>query len=413
MFIHKLKKGLVVRLEELDFDNPLKSTIYGERFLNDTKGRFEDYSEVNKLYDPQGSASHVDLPYTQLTADCVVILQSQPSQELLKWAHVDGAYRFFWHPDVVRSGFQIYGTVRTQPTSSTRTLLTENNPRVYIKTDMDKKHFRFIRRLQRSSVEHSIAICNDLREASLALPESSRYAFLPESLGLVVYGGDHEGSGVIFREVLPFPFAKEVRVMVPYHSLYANDPYNPQDKPLLVQMVEINGGKDKLGYFVSGIIGPIIEAWVFLVSTRGLLPELHGQNALAEIDKELRLCRVVHRDFQGTYSDARIRKSLGLSLFSKHVAGSELGTTVSSQYSHVFDGMIGKYLLSRLTKVFCAHFNLTYERVASAICSYHHSIQKWNEAEFPSTTYKFGTSARDQTGNDVQFVDTGQAPEFR
>ena len=44
------------------FRDPLVTTIYGERFLNDSKGRFEDYSEVDVKYDPQGSISHIDLP---------------------------------------------------------------------------------------------------------------------------------------------------------------------------------------------------------------------------------------------------------------------------------------------------------------------------------------------------------------
>lgn len=48
-----------MKLEEITFDDPLKSVVYGERFLNDTKGCFEDYSEVDARYDPQGPISHV------------------------------------------------------------------------------------------------------------------------------------------------------------------------------------------------------------------------------------------------------------------------------------------------------------------------------------------------------------------
>lgn len=402
-----------MKLAELDFSDPLKGTIYGERFLNDTKGHFEDYSEVDVRYDPQGSASYIDLPYALLSPNQVVILQSMPSSALLDWVYVDGKCRFLWHPDVTRSSLRVEGVVRTQPTSSTRTLLTESHPRTYIKTDLNKKHFRFIRRLQRSSVEHSIAICNDLRQACWNLPKSNRYSFLPESLGFVVRSGAHEGSGVIFREALPCPSVEDTRVIIPYHSLYANDPFRPGDKPLLVQIIELQGESDALDYFVSEIVGPIIEAWVFLVSTRGILPELHGQNALAEIDQDLRVRRVVHRDFQGMYSDARVRTNLGLPLFTKHVAGTEPGTTVESQYSHVFDGMIGRYLLSRLTRTFCTHFGCKYAEVASSIARYHHGVLGWREASFPNTTYRFGTSARNQVGNDVQLINTGEPPEFR
>jgi len=402
-----------MKLTQLFSDDILKSTIYGERFLNDTKGNFKDYSEVNEYYDPQGQITHVNLPYSFLPKDRCIVLQSHPSKELLEWVHVGNEYRFLWHPDVVRSDLDTNRTVRTQPTSSTRTLLTEHNPRIYIKTDLDKKHFRFVRRLKRSSVEHSISICTDLKNMSALLTDSNRYAFLAESLGLVVVGGDNEGSGVIFRETTPYPYVKDNRVLMPYHSLYANDPHYPKDRPLLVQLIELHASCDPLNYFVSEIVGPVIEAWVLLVSNRGLLPELHGQNALAEIDEHFHIRRVVHRDFQGTYSDTRIRTNLILPLLTKHVAGSESGTTIQSQYSHVFDGMIGRYLLSRLSKVFCIYFGIEHGKVSSAIRSYHHNLLSWREADFPKTTYRFESSASQQIGNNVQLVDTGKKPEFR
>lgn len=402
-----------MKLTDLDFVHPLKSTIYGERFLNDTKGRFEDYSEVDPQYDPQGLITSVALPFTLLPVERISIFRSNPSQEIEEWVVTNEGYRFLWHPDVDRDELDLVGVIQAQPTSSTRTSLTENKPYVYVKTDLNKKHFRFVRRLQRSSVEHSIAICNDLRQTCAHLSSESRYAFLPESLGLVVRGGAHEGSGVIFRESVPYPRVSDARVMMPYHSLYADDPNRPTDKPLLIQIIEMHGGSDKLEYFVSEVIGPILEAWVFLVSTRGLLPELHGQNTLAEIDSSFRIRRIVHRDFQATYSDSQVRTNLGLPQFIKHIAGSEPGTSLRSQYSHVFDGMIGRYLLSRLTKTFCRYFEAEYAAVCTTIKAYHHVLHEWQTAKFPETTYQFGSRAREQIGNEVTLVDTGESPEFR
>ncbi len=166
-------------------------------------------------------------------------------------------------------------------------------------------------------------------------------------------------------------------------------------------------------YFVERVAGPLLDSWVALVSKRGLLPELHGQNTLAEIDGNLEIRRVVHRDFQGTYSDSEIRKGLSLPLFSKHIAGAEPGTTVESQYSHVFDGMIGRYLLLRLTRSFCLYFPFEYTKVANAFREYHHGLPGWTVAKFPPTTYRFAVAARDQVGNDISFVDTEIPPEFR
>lgn len=310
-----------MKLSDLLIGESLSHTIYGERYLNDAKGNFCDYSEVDPRFDPQGSIPYIDLPYTLLSFDKCVIFQSEPSKKLIDWVRIGGKYRFFWHPDVLRPGLDICGAVRTQPTSSTRTLLTENDYRVYIKTDLNKKHFRFVRRLQRSSVEHSIAICSDLRNMCDTLENINFYAFLPESLGVVAQGGDFEGSGVIFRETSPYPPASDKRVLIPYHSLYADDPNKSDDEPLLIQLIKFHSVSNPLNYFLSDIIAPLINAWTLLVSERGILPELHGQNALAEIDANLNLRRVVHRDFQGTYSDSRIRSALGLPFLQSMLRG--------------------------------------------------------------------------------------------
>jgi len=402
-----------MQITDLLQGNTLDHTICCERYINDSKGRFEDYSEVDPKYDPQSSLPIIQLPYTLLTPERCIVLQDEPSSELKKWVRIGHKCRFFWHPDIVREEFEFCGTVDSQPSSSTRTLLTEEPFRTYIKTDLDKKHFRFIRRLKRSSVEHSIAISSELRSMCKKITMLTRYSFLPESLGLIVVGGKHEGSGTLYREAKPFPHVEEKYIMIPYHSLYALDPNAPGDLPLLVQLVLMHGSNDKIGYFVSEIVGPILEAWTLLVSKIGLLPELHGQNSLLELDMNLYSKRVVHRDFQGTYSDSRIRTELGLKLFSKHIVGTEPGTTVQSQYSHVFDGMIGRYLLSRLTKTFCNSFNENYTKIANAIKAYHHRIPEWRVADFPPTTYRFGNTSKEQAGNEVILTDTGTPPEFR
>lgn len=402
-----------MKLHDVFTDVPFVRTIYGERYLNDTKGHFDEYSEVDSKYDPQGSIASVSLPFALVPKRNCVVFESEAPQYIVDWLTVSDSYKFFWHPDVQRRGLKIVGTADTQPTSSTRTLLTEYSPRIYIKTDLDKKHFRFVRRLRRSSVEHSVDICADLRDFAKQIKPDDRFGFLPESFGIVLKQGPHEGSGVLFREAVAFPHADERRVLMPYHALYAPDPFASEDAPLLIQMIECHAGKNPLAYFVSDIVGPVLDAWVLLVSRRGILPELHGQNTLAEIGSDLTIRRAIYRDFQGTYSDSGIREKLKLPVFAKHVAGEEDGTVVASQYSHVFDGMIGRYLLSRMSNTFCRHFNIPYKKVVGAVREYHHSIPGWDAAHFPSTTYRFAVSAREQADNEVQLIDTGEVPEFR
>ena len=92
----KPERRLVVKLDELLFSDPFTSTVYGERFLNDSKGRFEDYSEVDPRYDPQGNISHIDVPYTILSPERCVLLQSFPSSELVDWIGHPFVFRGFF-----------------------------------------------------------------------------------------------------------------------------------------------------------------------------------------------------------------------------------------------------------------------------------------------------------------------------
>ena len=212
-----------MKLHELNFENPFYSSIYCERHVNDSKGRFNEYSEVNPIYDPQGSMSQIQVPFTWIKKENLEVYQSNPSLELLLDVCRDQEYKFFWHPDTIRSAFNINGYASMQPTSSTRTMLSMDSLAYYVKKDLDKKHFRFVRRLKRSSVIHSIEICNELRTLVFQLPSDSTYSFLPESLGLVILNGPYEESGVLFRETKPASASKDKRIIIPYHSLYPND----------------------------------------------------------------------------------------------------------------------------------------------------------------------------------------------
>lgn len=404
-----------MKLEGMNFEEPEKTSVYGERYLNDAKGEFSKYSDVDPKFDPQSLTPHIDTPFIFLESKDLTIFESEPTPELLTAIKSGEKYKFFWHPDTERT-FTPDGFNKMQPTSSARTLLDMDTAAFYAKLDLDKKHFRFVRRLKKDSVEHSILINEDLLEMLKNSDEESieRFAILPESLGLVINSGPHIDSGVLFREGKPFPPLQEKTILLPYHSLYAEDPNAPQDKPLLVELCLKHSPKDPLGYFIENIIGPIQDSWVLLLDNRGLLPELHGQNALVEIGEDFGVKRLVQRDFQGIYSDSGIRKEHNLKEFRKHVVGSESGTTEKSQYSHVFDGMIGRYLFSRLATAFCKNFtSYSYETVCKEIKSRFLSIPGNRLDVFPETTYRFAASAGEQIGNDVELKDTKLPPEFR
>ena len=320
--------------------------------------------------------------------------------------------KFFWHPDLP-SPFEGKpdGFYTVSPTSSTRTLLTRNS--IYnfmIKTDLDKRHFRFRRRLKGSSVSHSVKMNQDIADA-VRISSISFYAYLTESIGFV-YGDKNTGTGVIFREIIPRPVVNEPRQMIPYFSLYSRDDFFTQDMPILIELIELNSHYDPLGFFVNIIIGLIQDTWVYFVSNRGILPEMHGQNILLEIDVRGIPKRIIHRDFQSLYSDKDIRNSKKLPQFDKHVIGIEENITKHQQYSLVFDHFISKYLLERMVKTFVEFYKqYSFEDVARQIRQRFINIPNNILDVFPQTTYRF--SKQPMKDNNVLVIDTREKPIFR
>lgn len=84
-----------MKIADLLHGNPLDHTICGERYLNDSKGEFEEYSEVDPKYDPQGSLPRIQLPYTLLEPNRCIVFQDEPSLMLKDWVRVGHKYKFF------------------------------------------------------------------------------------------------------------------------------------------------------------------------------------------------------------------------------------------------------------------------------------------------------------------------------
>lgn len=341
----------------------------------------------------------------------MTIFQDKPSEDLSRFIFKKDRALFMWHPDVPSQFKVTDGSIIVSPTSSTRTLLTRHLTHNFMaKTDLDKRHYRFIRRLKGGSVRHSIAINQDIRLATES-DDISFYSYMPETIGLV-HGDVQTGTGVIYRELTPRPLIKSPHVLIPYFALYSQDMNFPQDKPLMFDLTERNSKKDPLGFFVNVLVGMVQDTWAYFVSNRGLLPELHGQNTCLEVDQYGKPVRLVHRDFQSLYSDRELRASLSLGQFEKHHAGEEDGLTKEQQYSLVFDHFICTYLLSRMVRTFVRLYpRYAYDDVVKQIQYRFQNIQGNLLSVFPERTYRF--AKKNMLGNEVTLEVASHKPIFR
>ena len=344
----------------------LEATRYAERYVNTVKGEHGEYSDTSIVYSPHEGVEEFTAPAFHLSSENAhLLLADDPDPSLAAKVIKDNVLLFIMHPEMLnhpdylkRTGLDPKDadieTYVVTPTSSTRTLLTKGQPDEFmVKTDLDRRHYKYIRRLKGSSVKHSTAVSNEFARAAMRglLPEE--FAYMPESIGVII-GDEEKGAGALFREPKPRPHALDDRTVIPYFSLYAKDLRKPDDPTLMEQLIREHAKSgEELDFFVEAFAGKAIRNWARVVREIGLLPELHSQNALLEIDKDLQPQRVVYRDFQSTYIDAEIRAANGLDLpFNKHIAGTEEGTDKARQYSYVYDDSIGHFNMEKLTDRF-------------------------------------------------------------
>lgn len=356
-----------MRLNEIPAGG-LEATRYAERYVNTVKGEHSKYSDTSVEYSPHEGIDEFAAPVFYMKPEDVRVLQADPNPDLAEEVMSDDVV-FIAHPEMLQHQDYLEKTgldpkdadterYTVTPTSSTRTLLTKDLPENFMaKTDLDRRHYKYIRRLKGSSVEHSVAISAefDRLAADGLLPEE--FAYMPESIGVTI--GDHEkGAGVVYREPEPRPHAPDKRTLIPYFSLYAKDLKNLDDLTIMEQLVREHAKPgEELDFFVDALAGKAIRSWVKVVRNTGLLPELHSQNALLEIDEDLMPQRVVYRDFQSTYIDAEIREANGMDVpFTKHIAGTEEGTDKARQYSYVYDDSVGHFNLEKLTDSFTSSY---------------------------------------------------------
>jgi hypothetical protein len=396
-----------------------QSLLYMERYVDEgtrTYSPFAAKSEAAPEYQPRSGRPSFELVSVLAPQSQVSIYQADPQRNLLDFYVLSEQVRFLIHPETwASSGIDNLDglhalrrgePLQVAPTASTRTVLTTetpaNVPRHFVKLHYPRRISRFNRRLRRKNIRNSVEATRDLAHVKF-----DRFAYLPDSLGFT-YGDGGNPWGFLVRERTPRPF-REARFLVPYFALYGGDLNHPEDRPLLVQMIEQLGAEPQ-SFVIDEIMIPVLECWANVVRERGILLESHAQNLLLEIDSDFRPHRVVHRDFD-IWSDAEARKQAGLEVLDASF-GTDTPYPREQHYSLVYDHFIGRelfdYLLGVLTRFYSAKESEVRGRLAEA---FHRNFPD-ADVFFPGdTTYYFSNELL--PGNEFRLVDTKRGPEWR
>ncbi|MDO8556622.1 MAG: IucA/IucC family protein [Nanoarchaeota archaeon] len=376
------------------------SWLYAERYVNNFK---KVANEVRPEYCAMLGASSFFLPYVQLGLEQVTFWSAGRNDQVEKaFFPGKGMVNFFLHPETLVdnpsliNNDDLHWDVEVVPTASTRTVVPVGADYA-IKTHLDKRLSRFIRRLRPSSVEHSVAVSSELERIARNAPES--FAFFPESLGIA-----YKDIGMLVRELIPHPVVKKESMYLPLFSLYSQDQKCLSDSSLLEQLLS-RTGEDPLVWVEKNIIIPLFEHLAYVWSSSGLLLEPHGQNVVLEFNHDYKVTRLVHRDFQSMYV-ARERMQFP---FAKHLMGAECQAAVS--YSLVFDQYIGQYVFDPLSLLLQEKCGVAQESFVGMSRQCFSEIMSDDLREcFPAVQFHMKKGVFD--GNTTEFVAAG-VPRYR
>ena len=379
--------------------------LHLERRVNQPKYSIHaQYSEAEPPYHPRLGNETINIPYSWSKE--AILKTAHPHKDLLALMMNNGM-RLFTHPQFSTPPFD--GSITATPTASTRTVFTqEKNIPYFIKLHFPKRISRFNRRLRPSSIEHSLAISADLEEALETAPAS--FAYLPESIG--IYLPCEQGYGCIIRETTPHPTVSEKRTLIPFFSLYSQDPTDPDTKPLLIQLIE-KAQEKPLNYFINNIITPFLANWIWCAQTRGLLLESHCQNTLLEINDQYKPTRIVYRDFQSIMVDPEPRLKNNLpTYFKKHIiGGKEDPFSREQEYSLVYDHFVAAYVFPYFTSCLQEHAGIPEQETREAIKKTFQKLLPNQEHTFPKTV--FTLTDRLLENNQIEVKNTHELPEYR
>jgi hypothetical protein len=310
------------------------------------------------------------------------------------------------HVRTIRTGEEL---MKVSPSSSTRTLYVQGrDPTHALKVHFPFKVSRYGRRMREEVVEQAVNVSRELERKLESMP--SDFGYLREVLGISLKNlhpetPRGENWGYLIREMTPFPTAGSPGSLIPGFSLYGRDYFSAEAGLLLFDLVEEDG---LLEFILDRIMLPIIRHWVECFLKFGYFLEPHGQNVLLELDPQLTISRLVHRDLN-LGIDIRRRRDLDIPMEGENtynqMEGGEFG-------SITYDKFMGGHFFDRLVATAIAHDPSLDPEDFRDPCRREFARIFPDHQNYLPRTVQYFSEKRDQFGKPL-FQDTGTGPCWR
>jgi hypothetical protein len=364
-----------------------RAFIHLERYVNrGSPSGFDTVHQVSGPYRPRTGLKYFELPFFAVSPSEVKIFSAVSPGLPRSLVSASGEVKLFVHPDMVEKYFDCKegGHAVAQPTASSRTVLVDGSSKFFAKLHYDSLIGRVNRSVTSKRAEGAVQVSRELRGLVENGVISSKVAFLPEDFGIVAFSPKQNSEiGMNFRDIKPVPAIEDARRLIPVFSLFAHDPQNPSDRPLLLQMVEKYA--DPVQAALDILIHPLQEAMVSTILQGGLWPEAHAQNVLIEIDLRGKVKRVVFRDLYEFYADRTIRGRLGLTgRFNKEIDEGSDSAIFYGTRSYLYDFKFGEYVIKPIVNLLAESYRVNGADIISEIARRHQMLTKGYQLFLPA-----------------------------
>lgn len=365
-------------------DNPKKSLIYMERYVND--GSPSGFTWINQTSYETSPVNNSEFFFL----DSLYTEELEVVGELPSFFTLFGKDIILIHPDMsynlMKSGIDVkQSSLKVCPTSSSRTVKLLDFPG-YVKLNYNG----IIGRIDRSLTDKHVYASIEMTECLHNVVKNdifSKLSFFPES-GALIYKDEKRdiNMGMVYREENPVgKNVNNINFMIPLFSLFSFDKTN-EDEVLIVQLIK-KSCIDPEKYILDNLIFIIIDNYFNLLLEEGIQPEWHAQNLLLGIDEKFLINSLIMRDLESIDIDKDMRELIGKKkIFNcypyKYLSKEQYNYKI--KHSFMYDFKIGEYVLNPIIKCVSRYFNLNELKITRKVKEYSQQyIEKLPSDFFP------------------------------
>jgi hypothetical protein len=399
------------------------SLHYLDRYRNEgtrTYSKHSNYSEAEPKYQPTSVEPSFSLKSFWVPLEELLIYTATPPKEIKDFYLTNDHALFCVHPQVLENFsddpyiklIQQIGrpakNLTVTPSSSTRTLYTDDPASHALKLHFPFRVSRYGRKMRHEVIEQAINVSRDLEQGIDNFDD--KFGYLREVIGISHQNLEPDSDraenwGYLIRDMQPYPQVDEPRTLIPGFALYGKDFFESTKPPLLYDLIS---DKDPLEFILQDILFPIIRHWIQCYKAFGYLLEPHGQNVLFEVDTKNKIKRIIHRDLS-LGIDMRRREDLGLS-------SDNLNNYNRMNYgefnSITYDMFMGNHFFDRIVACCREKYPDLAEEDFRAPCRKLFADLFPEHTEYFPKTVKYFSEERDRF-NKPLYLDTGVKPIWR